>query len=161
MCPVVTSSQHRRVRPQRDNNVIWRIVGKIKVAVDQWPSQGGIQCNPANRGHVHVWPRMLSFSEGICSLVQIQQSFEIARWNALRPAKRHQQIRIFRAVSPHWPECRLRSPICSIVGINQRIADVIIKRPHLLANSTLCLATICLRGLRSGDLRIRYAVQVG
>ena len=85
MGPVATAPQDRRVRPQRDDNMIWRIVGKISLAVDWWTSQGRIHCDPADAGHVHIRPGVLNFCDGIRSLIQIQQSFEISAPECLAP----------------------------------------------------------------------------
>src|SRR4030042_4253576 len=139
MCPIVTAPQYRRVYPHRDDNMSWGIVGKISLMVDRYSSQGRIQCGPSYRGQEHVWPGVLSFSDSGRSRIKIQQAFKVTRRNALRPAKRHQQRSVFSTISTHGSQCRLRPPILSIGGIDQLIANVIIKRLHLLADSTFAL----------------------
>src|SRR4030042_4383584 len=139
VCPITTTPQHRWVCPHRNDNMIWRIVGKISLAVDQYSSQGRVHCTPANARKENIRPRMFNSCEGVRFLIQIQQSFEIACRNALRPAERHKQSSVFCAVRSHWPQCRLCSPILSIGGIDQFITNVIIKSLNLLANSAFTL----------------------
>src|SRR4030042_3003147 len=134
MRPIAAAPQYRRGCTYRKDNMIWGIVGKIRIAVSWRPSQGRVQCDPAYAGNVDIWPGVLNFSDGIRFLIQVQQSLQIARRYSLRPTKRHQQGGVFSAVSAHRPQRCLRSPIFTIESIDQLIADVIIKCPHLLAN---------------------------
>ena len=92
-------------------------------------------------------------------VTQYQQSFEIASGDLLRPAQRRQQGSVFGAIGAHRSQGGLRSPVFSVIGVNQLIADVIIEGSHLLAGVFLTLRELVCQGY---DLWIGgFDVQLG